>query len=38
MNRLADGHGITGDAEIHVTRGRALKEGGYDPLLTLLGE
>jgi uncharacterized peroxidase-related enzyme len=36
MNRLLDGHGITGHAALYETRGKALKENGYDPLLNLL--
>lgn len=36
MNRLLDGHGITGHAALYETRGKALKENGYDPLLALL--
>jgi uncharacterized peroxidase-related enzyme len=38
MNRFADGHGIKGDAAVFAERGRALKEGGYDPLLAILGD
>jgi hypothetical protein len=28
MNRLLDGHGITGHAALYETRGKALKENG----------
>lgn len=37
MNRLVEGHGIEGDAEVSVERGRQLHERGYDPLLAWLG-
>ncbi len=37
MNRLVEGHGIRGNAEIFDERGRQLAEGGYDPLLRMLG-
>ena len=36
MNRLLEGHGITGNPTLHELRGKALKEAGYDPLLKLL--
>jgi uncharacterized peroxidase-related enzyme len=36
MNRLLDGHGVTGGPEIYADRGKGLKEHGYDPLLKFL--
>ncbi len=36
MNRLIDGHGITGHAELYRRRGEMLKKDGYAPLLKLL--
>jgi hypothetical protein len=36
MNRFADGHGIKGDSGVFDARGKALMEGGYDPLLESL--
>jgi len=36
MNRLVDGHGCTGSEEIFKSRGRALKDAGYAPLLKFL--
>jgi uncharacterized peroxidase-related enzyme len=33
MNRLVDGHGVRGTAELCRERGLALREHGYDPLL-----
>lgn len=36
MNRLLDGHGCKGDDEIYRTRGQALKDSGYAPLLKAL--
>jgi uncharacterized peroxidase-related enzyme len=36
MNRLLEGHGITGNPTLYELRGKALKEAGYDPLLKLL--
>lgn len=36
MNRLLDGHGVTGHADLHRRRGEALKKDGYAPLLKLL--
>jgi uncharacterized peroxidase-related enzyme len=38
MNRLADGHGIKGDSAMYAARGKALQEGGYDPLLECLAD
>ena len=36
MNRLLEGHGVKGSAELHAARGIALKEDGYAPLLAML--
>jgi uncharacterized peroxidase-related enzyme len=36
INRLVDGHGCTGSEEIFKSRGRALKDSGYAPLLKFL--
>jgi hypothetical protein len=36
MNRLLEGHGCHGNPEVFASRGRALKEEGYKPLLKLL--
>ncbi len=36
MNRLVDGHGCTGSEDIFKSRGRALKDSGYAPLLKFL--
>ncbi len=36
MNRLIDGHGITGHAKLYRRRGEMLKKDGYAPLLKLL--
>lgn len=36
MNRLLEGHGCKGAAEVYATRGKALKDEGYAPLLKLL--
>ncbi len=36
MNRLLEGHGVKGAPEIYASRGKALKEEGYAPLLKLL--
>ena len=38
MNRFADGHGIKGDTGVFAARGKALMEGGYDPLLETLAD
>ncbi|NJO24311.1 MAG: peroxidase-related enzyme [Sphingomonadales bacterium] len=38
MNRFADGHGIKGESSVFVARGKALMEGGYDPLLETLAD
>jgi len=37
MNRVLEGHGIHGDPSLYSARGKALAEGGYDPLLKSLG-
>jgi hypothetical protein len=36
MNRLLEGHGAKGSAEVYHARGQALKESGYSPLLEYL--
>jgi hypothetical protein len=36
MNRLLEGRGVKGDAALYETRGKALHEQGYAPLLALL--
>lgn len=36
MNRLLEGHGVKGNAELYASRGRALREHGYAPLLAAL--
>jgi uncharacterized peroxidase-related enzyme len=36
MNRLLDGHGAKGSAEVYGARGKALQASGYAPLLALL--
>ena len=36
MNRLLDGHGARGSAEVYGARGKALQESGYAPLLEML--
>jgi uncharacterized peroxidase-related enzyme len=36
MNRLLEGHGCEGDPGVFVTRGKALMDEGYAPLLKLL--
>lgn len=38
MNRFADGHGIKGDNAVFAARGKALMQGGYDPLLEALAD
>jgi uncharacterized peroxidase-related enzyme len=37
MNRLIEGHGIEGNAQLYQRRGQALKDEGYSPLLKMLG-
>lgn len=36
MNRLLDGHGVKGSAELYQARGQALQAMGYAPLLGML--
>jgi uncharacterized peroxidase-related enzyme len=36
MNRLLEGHGVKGDAALFETRGKALHDHGYAPLLAML--
>lgn len=36
MNRLLEGHGVKGDVALYETRGKALQEQGYGPLLAML--
>ena len=36
MNRLLEGHGVKGSRDIFVSRGMALKQSGYAPLLEFL--
>jgi hypothetical protein len=36
MNRLLEGHGVKGSADLYVARGQALQEAGYAPLLSIL--
>jgi uncharacterized peroxidase-related enzyme len=36
MNRLVEGHGVKGSAEVYVLRGKALRDEGYAPLLEAL--
>ncbi|MCB1121120.1 MAG: peroxidase-related enzyme [Verrucomicrobiae bacterium] len=38
MNRLLEGHGIKGRADLYEERGKALQKNGYDPLLTALSQ
>lgn len=38
MNRLLDGHGVKGNAAVYASRGQALREQGYAPLLEVLRE
>ncbi|RVT49599.1 carboxymuconolactone decarboxylase family protein [Rubrivivax albus] len=38
MNRLLEGHGIKGSDELYASRGKALAEDGYAPLLAWLPE
>ena len=37
MNRLVDGHGVKGHAELYRQRAGRLREGGYGALIQLLG-
>ncbi len=36
MNRLLEGHGVKGSADLYEARGHALQQSGYAPLLGLL--
>jgi len=36
MNRLLEGHGVKGTADLYAARGQALQEAGYAPLLSIL--
>ena len=36
MNRLLEGHGVKGDPDLYASRGQALREQGYAPLLDAL--
>lgn len=36
MNRLLEGHGVKGSPEVFTSRGQALKDDGYAPLLAFL--
>lgn len=36
MNRLLEGHGVKGNAALYATRGQALRDEGYAPLLKAL--
>jgi uncharacterized peroxidase-related enzyme len=36
MNRLVEGHGVKGNKDLYVTRGRALRRDGYAPMLEML--
>lgn len=36
MNRLLEGHGVKGSADVYASRGHALHDAGYSPLLRLL--
>jgi hypothetical protein len=38
MNRLLEGHGVKGSADVYATRGQALHDLGYSPLLAMLAE
>ncbi|MDP1691363.1 MAG: peroxidase-related enzyme [Burkholderiaceae bacterium] len=38
MNRLLEGHGVKGSADLYATRGQALHDLGYSPLLAMLPE
>ena len=38
MNRLLEGHGVKGSADMYAARGQALREAGYSPLLATLTE
>ena len=36
LNRLLEGHGVKGSADLYVARGQALQADGYAPLLGML--
>lgn len=36
MNRLLEGHGVKGSADVYASRGNALHDSGYSPLLKFL--
>ena len=38
MNRLLEGHGVKGSADVYAARGQALHEVGYSPLLAMLSD
>ncbi|MDP1650973.1 MAG: peroxidase-related enzyme [Rubrivivax sp.] len=38
MNRLLEGHGVKGSADVYAARGQALRDLGYSPLLALLSQ
>jgi hypothetical protein len=38
MNRLLEGHGVKGSADVYAARGQALHDAGYSPLLAVLSE
>lgn len=38
MNRLLEGHGVKGSADVYASRGQALHDLGYSPLLAMLSE
>jgi hypothetical protein len=36
MNRLLEGHGVKGSADLYAARGQAMQEASYAPLLSIL--
>lgn len=38
MNRLLEGHGVKGSTDVYASRGQALHDLGYSPLLAMLSE
>lgn len=38
MNRLLEGHGVKGSTDVYASRGQALHDIGYAPLLAMLSE
>lgn len=38
MNRLLEGHGVKGNEALYATRGQALRDEGYEPLLRAIEE